>query len=70
MISGSNDAGRAFDTLRSRFYVAASIENLDAMLDLLARQLDTELRIGHINASTTGSTLRACDRRHWPVSGG
>ena len=53
MISGSNDADRAFDTLRSRFYVAASIENLDAMLDLLSRQLDTELRIGHINESTT-----------------
>ena len=53
MVSGSDDADRAFDTLRSRFYVAASIENLDAMLDLLSRQLDTELRIGHINESTT-----------------
>ena len=61
---------RAFDTLRSRFYVAASIENLDAMLDLLSRQLDTELRIGHINESgSLGSTPRACDRRHWPASG-
>ena len=40
-------------TLRSRCYVAASIENLDAMLDLLSRQLDTELRIGHIDRSTS-----------------
>lgn len=44
---------RRRDTLRPRFYVAASIENLDAMLDLLSRQLDTELRIGHINESTS-----------------
>ena len=52
MISGSNDADRAFDTLRSRFYAAATIENLDALLDLLSRQLDTELKIEHINEST------------------
>lgn len=49
----SHDADRTIDTLRSRFYVAASIENLDAMLDLLSRQLNTELRIGHINESTS-----------------
>ena len=69
MISGSNDADRAFDTLRSRF--------LRRRLDReLGRDASTSCRASWTQSSGSGtstsqplgSTPRACDRRHWPLA--
>ena len=51
MICGSKRSDRAFDVLESRFFAAASIENLDPMLEILSKRLGTELSIGRVNES-------------------
>jgi hypothetical protein len=53
MITGEPAADAAFETLMSQFFLAASTENLGAMLERLSARLGTHLELGRVNESLT-----------------
>jgi hypothetical protein len=53
MIAGTADARVAFELLSHRFFLAASVEDLDEMIEILNRRLGVELAVGRVNESPT-----------------
>jgi hypothetical protein len=50
-ISGGRDASVAFETLRSAFFLACTVEHLPRFLEVLSERLGTTLSLDHTNES-------------------